>query len=163
MHRKAHLHLYHTVLTLIVASKLPARSRATNVGPFLDDVTEHAYHFGLSSDDLRRIVNVLVTKNELDQATRATLVRNLYPAERLPSSVVLAVVGSLGQGSGKPAAATQALLVRWIAAVHDVLEEPAFLLRLYGVLFNLLDLISIRYYNTYTLLMGRLLLTHHLL
>jgi centromere protein I len=136
------------ILTIIAASKLPARSRTTNVGPFIDDVTEHAYQSGLHAAELQRVVNVLVIKNELDQTSRTTLLRNLIPASRLPSSVVLVIVGALGQGSGKPTPATQALFIRWIAAIHDVLEEPGFLLRLYGVLFNLLDLISIRYETT---------------
>lgn len=90
------------------------------------------------------MVDVLVAKNELDQTSRTTLLRNLIPADRVPSSVVLALISALGQGPAKPPAAVQTLLIRWITAVHEVLEDPAFLLRLYAVLFNFLDLISIR-------------------
>ena len=93
---------------------------------------------------MRRIVTLLSVKTDLDQTSCTTLLKNLYPAERLPSDVVLTAVGALGNGARKPAPAAQAGIVRWIVAVHEVLEEPSFLLRLYGVLFNLLDLISIR-------------------
>jgi centromere protein I len=93
---------------------------------------------------VRRLVDLLSVKSELDQTSCTTLVKNLYPAGRLPSDVLLTAVGALGHGSRKPAPATQAAIVRWIVLVHDVLDEPSFLLRLYAVLFNLLDLITIR-------------------
>jgi len=116
------------------------------LGPYVDDIIEHGYQFGFPTQELRRLVDLLSVKNELDQSSCTSLLKNLYPAERVQSDVVLLAVGALGNGAKKPTSATQAGLVRWLLAVHEVLEEPAFLLRLYAVLFNLLDLLSIRYH-----------------
>jgi centromere protein I len=83
-------------------------------------------------------------KTSLDQTTVTTLIRNLYPARRVPRDVVVTVVGALGQGKGKPSPGTQDGLVKWLITVHEIIEEPHVLSRLYGVLFGMLDMISIR-------------------
>jgi centromere protein I len=93
---------------------------------------------------LEQLVNVIATKNELDQTSVTNLLRNLYPAERVSSIILLKAVNSLGQSQNKPSAATQAGLVKWISAVHEFLVEPELLLRLYSVFFNLLDITSLR-------------------
>jgi centromere protein I len=89
-------------------------------------------------------VRLVSVRTELDQSSVTSLVRNLYPAGKVDSEEILLAVGALGPGERKPSPATQAGLVRWIAAVHQVLVEPEFLLRLYGLLFNLLDMVSLR-------------------
>ena len=83
-------------------------------------------------------------KTLLDQTTITTLIKNLYPAQRIPGDVVIAVVGALGQGEGKPSPGTQDSLVKWLMTVHEIIEDPNVLSRLYGVLFGMLDMISIR-------------------
>lgn len=83
-------------------------------------------------------------KTSLDQTTITTLIKNLYPARRIPSDVVITVVGALGQGKGKPSPGTQDSLVKWLITVHEIIEEQSVLSRLYGVLFGMLDMISIR-------------------
>lgn len=72
------------------------------------------------------------------------LIKNLYPTHRVSVDAVVTVVGALGQGKGKPTPATQNNLVKWLITVHEVLEDPGILSRLYGVLFGMLDMISIR-------------------
>ena len=62
----------------------------------------------------------------------------------MSSDVVTRIVNCLGQAKRKPPAAAQAALVRWLTAVHDVLEDGSSLLRFYSVLFNLLDMVSLR-------------------
>jgi hypothetical protein len=54
-------------------------------------------------------------------------------------------VGGLGQGKGKPSPGTQNGLVKWLAIVRDIIEDPTLLSRMYRVLFTMLDMISIRY------------------
>jgi centromere protein I len=83
--------------------------------------------------------------NELDQGSLATLVKNLYPAIKVPDAVIVKVIGSLGHGRAKPSFSTQAALLKWLVMVYDVLENSTVLSRLYGILFNLLDTIAIRY------------------
>lgn len=84
-------------------------------------------------------------KTLLDQTSVTTLIKNLYPAKQVPDDVVVTVVGSLGQGKGKPSPGTQDSLVKWLIVVHEIIESPDVLSCLYGVLFSMLDMISIRY------------------
>lgn len=126
------------------AALVSARSRGANVSLLVEEICEHAFQFGLDSGELRRVVKLVSAKSELDQTSITTLIKNLYPTERVSSEVVATVVASLGRGQRKPSPASQAALVRWLGAVHEVLETPGFLSRLYGVLFNLLDMMTLR-------------------
>lgn len=110
----------------------------------VDVICQHAFEDGLEEDPLRDIVQLVCVKSHLDQTTVTTLVKNLYPAQRVPTDVVVTIVGSLGQGKGKPSPATQDSLVKWLRIVHEIVEDPSVLSRLYGVLFGMLDMISIR-------------------
>ena len=107
-------------------------------------VCRHAFEEGLDEDALRMVVQIASTKTDLDQTSVTTLVKNLYPAQRVAADIVVTVVGALGQGKGKPSPGTQNGLVKWLATVHEVIEDPNVLPRLYGVLFGMLDMISIR-------------------
>lgn len=82
--------------------------------------------------------------NHLDQTTTTTLIKNLYPSARVPSKVVARIVCCLGPGKSRPSPATQNLLLRWLILVYDRLEDRAYLSRAYGVLFDNLDMISLR-------------------
>lgn len=64
--------------------------------------------------------------------------------ERVSSKLVTQVVCCLGPSKNKPTPATQALLLRWLLLVYDFLEDRAHLSKLYAVLFNYLDMISLR-------------------
>jgi centromere protein I len=72
-------------------------------------------------------------------------VRNLYPASKVPDSIVCKLIGSLGHGRNKPSYATQAALLKWVVMIYEILENQTVLARLYSVLFNLLDTIATRY------------------
>jgi centromere protein I len=89
-------------------------------------------------------VQLACVKTHLDQSSVTTLVKNLYPAQRVPADVVVTIVGALGQGKGKPSLGTQEGLVRWLTIIHEIIENSNVLSRLYGVLFGMLDMISIR-------------------
>lgn len=62
----------------------------------------------------------------------------------MSSKLVTQVVCCLGPSKNKPTPATQALLLRWLLLVYDFLEDRAHLSKLYAVLFNYLDMISLR-------------------
>ena len=110
----------------------------------VDAVCRHAFEDGLEEDALRAIAELAAVKTHLDQTTITTLIKNLYPAQRVPVDVVVTIVGALGQGKGKPSPSTQGGLVKWLANIHDITEDSNVLSRLYGVLFSMLDMISIR-------------------
>ena len=107
-------------------------------------VCEYAYENGFDRETLVDLVNLVTSPGHLDQATLSALVRNLYPLERVPVDVVQVIVGALGEGSNKPSVAIQSGLLRWLIMVYDALEQQKVLGRLYGILFNLLDMISLR-------------------
>ncbi|KAF2432215.1 Mis6-domain-containing protein [Tothia fuscella] len=130
---------------LEAACTTSAKSRVRKVSLTVDEICEYVYQWGFQNEELTRIVEILTTKTELDQSSVTTLLKHLYPATRVPADVILAVVGALGQGGKKkPSASTQAALVRWLAAVHEDLEDHSILTKFYAVLFNLLDMITIR-------------------
>jgi hypothetical protein len=127
------------------ASRTPAKQRTVKVSGLVDAICRHAFDHGLDQDTLRHVVQIASRKTELDQTSVTTLVKNLYPSQRVPADVVITVVGGLGQGKGKPSPGTQNGLVKWLAIVRDIVEDPTILSRMYRVLFAMLDMISIRY------------------
>ncbi|QDS76726.1 hypothetical protein FKW77_001125 [Venturia effusa] len=130
---------------LEAASKLSAKRRAGKVTPTVDEICEYAFQFGFPRHHLLRIIKLVTTRNELDQSSITTLIKNLYPAGHVPSEAVCAIVASLGHARRKPSSSTQAALVRWLSAVHGVLEDHSILTQLYAVLFSLLDMVTIRF------------------
>jgi centromere protein I len=130
--------------TICAASKVPAKRRARKISPIIDEICEYAYQFGFPNDELLRIIELVTAKTELDQSTTTTLIKNLYPAGRVPAEAVCSIVASLGHAKTKPSSSTQAALLRWLSAVHGVLEENTILTQLYAVLFNFLDMVTIR-------------------
>jgi centromere protein I len=133
------------LMVLLVASKIPAKQRIIKISSLVDKVCLQANDKGLPNASLNKLVDIITLPNELDQASLATLIRNLYPASKVPDAIVIKVVGSLGHGHAKPSHAVQAALLRWLVLVYDVLENQRLLSQLYSTLFNLLDTIAIRY------------------
>lgn len=127
-----------------VASKKPPKSRQTNVKPTVANLASVAYDKGLLPDALDELIDVVTTPNYLDQASLATIVRNLYPATRVSRDVVLRVLSCFGHGKLKASLNIQAALLRWLVLVYHALETPAVLSQAYTVLFNLLDTVAIR-------------------
>lgn len=114
------------------------------VSTAIDSICRHAFADGLDEDALETVVHIAARKTELDQTSVTTLIKNLYPAQRVAGAVVVTVVAALGHGKGKPSPATQDSLVKWLTSVHEIIEDANVLSRLYGVLFGMLDMISIR-------------------
>lgn len=123
---------------------VPPKQRYTDASQLAKTIASDAYESGIPPAALQRLMNVLTKPNALDQSTITTLIKNLYPLERIPSNIVTQVVCSLGPSKNKPSAATQALLLRWLILVFDFLEDRNHLSKLYSVLFNFLDMLSLR-------------------
>ncbi|KAL9471493.1 hypothetical protein ACSS6W_009434 [Trichoderma asperelloides] len=126
------------------ASKLPAKSRMGDVRPTVASLTSLAYENGLLPEALDQLVDLVVTPSHLDQASRAAIVRNLYPVSRVSRDIAIRVIGALGHGALKPSLNIQVALLKWLIMIHHVLETPAVLAQAYGVLFNLLNTAAIR-------------------
>ncbi|KAL4898606.1 Mis6-domain-containing protein [Aspergillus ambiguus] len=129
---------------LEAVAPVPSKQRYTDAGKLAKTIASHAYDSGLPGAALERVTKILTTSNHLDQGTVTTLIKNLYPAERVPSKLVTQVVCCLGPSKNKPSPATQVQLVRWLILVYDFLEDRSHLSKLYAVLFNYLDMISLR-------------------
>ncbi|PFH56973.1 hypothetical protein XA68_15681 [Ophiocordyceps unilateralis] len=129
---------------VIGASRIPPKSRSTSIKPTVARLASLAYEGGLSEDALEQLVKLITTPSFLDQASLATVARNLYPKGRISRRVVLRIVCALGHGAQKPSLGLQAALMKWLVMVFHVLEERAVLTRAYPVLFNLLDTAAIR-------------------
>ena len=134
-----------TLSLAIIAAKTPAKQRQVKISGVVDKLCSHAYEFGLSSSPLSRLVDIITLPNELDQASLGSLIRNLYPAGKVPDAVVINVVASLGHGKAKPSFNVQAALLKWLTMVYEILQTPRVLSQLYAVLFNLLGTLSLRY------------------
>jgi len=130
-------------LTTSAAAKTPAKQRVRKGE--VDTVCNHAFQFGLDSDSLDVLLELVTCQNYLDQTTTTTLIKNLFPAGAVNSKQVINVVGSFGQGQGKPSSSSQLALVKWLHMIYDVVENPSVFSQVYGVLFNLLDMVTIRY------------------
>ncbi|KAL4992869.1 Mis6-domain-containing protein [Aspergillus falconensis] len=123
---------------------VPPRQRYTDAGQLAKQIAELAYESGIPQAALERLLKLLTRNNNLDQGTITTLVKNLYPSERVASKLITQVVCCLGPTKNKPSPATQALLLRWLILIYDSLDDRSHLSKLYAVLFNHLDMISLR-------------------
>ncbi|KAI9822264.1 MAG: hypothetical protein M1832_003087 [Thelocarpon impressellum] len=125
-------------------SQKRAKERKSALSGPIDVICNAAYDGGLPDAALETLVDILTQSNELDQASIAKLIRHLYPARRVRDEAVVKVIGCLGQGKGKPAPQAQAAMLKWLIMVFDVLENRAIVSKFYGVLFGLLDMLSLR-------------------
>ncbi|CAG8053338.1 unnamed protein product [Penicillium nalgiovense] len=123
---------------------VPPKQRYTDASLLATTIASNAYESGIPQPVLARLLKILTTKNNLDQGTVTTLIKNLYPQERIASKDVTQVVCCLGPSKNKPSPATQALLLRWLILAYDIFEDRTHLTKLYAVLFNYLDMISLR-------------------
>ncbi|RCI08824.1 hypothetical protein L249_4840 [Ophiocordyceps polyrhachis-furcata BCC 54312] len=129
---------------IIGASRIPPKSRSTSIKPTVARLASVAYENGLATETLVQLIDLVALPSLLDQASLATVARNLYPKGSVSRPVVLRVVCALGHGVQKPSLALQAILLKWLVMVFHLLEERAVLTRAYPVLFNLLDTAAIR-------------------
>ncbi|EAT91202.2 hypothetical protein SNOG_01553 [Parastagonospora nodorum SN15] len=123
--------LHDALESLHNASRTPAKQRAIKVFSSVDVICRHAFEDGLEEDALRAVVQLVCVKTHLDQTTVTTLVKNLYPTHRVPADVIVTIVGALGQGKGKPSPGTQDSLVKWLRSIHEIIEDPNGLLRVF--------------------------------
>ncbi|KAK0100090.1 hypothetical protein ONS95_013098 [Cadophora gregata] len=130
--------------TLQRAANKPAKQRTGKISVLINKVCLQAYADGLSNASLEQLVDIITRPNELDQSSLGNLIRNLYPATRVPNIIVIKIVGGLGHGRLKPSYSAQAALLKWLIMVYDVLEDQRVLSQLYSVLFNLLDTSTLR-------------------
>ncbi|KAL6402480.1 hypothetical protein AUP68_14959 [Ilyonectria robusta] len=140
----AHDEIRLLVRDVVEASKLPTKSRTSDIKPIVASLTSLSYEWGVLPDTLDDLINLVTTPSHLDQASLAAITRNLYPAAPVSHEVVLRVVSCLGHGKIKPSLPLQATLLRWLIMVYHALKAPQILSQAYPVLFNLLDTAATR-------------------
>ena len=94
---------------------------------------------------LKATLEVITRPHSISQSHRVQLIKFLYPADAIPPDIICIAVASLGHGKQKLSVSTQQWLLKWIILVYEGLEDPSILSKLYSVLFNMLDMISLRY------------------
>ncbi|KAF9771481.1 hypothetical protein IL306_010897 [Fusarium sp. DS 682] len=129
---------------VIESSKIPAKTRATNIKPTIANLTSLTYEWGILPETLDDLITLITTPNHLDQASQAAIIRNLYPVAGISRKSTLQIISCLGHGTLKPSLTLQAALLKWLITVHHILESPQVLGQTYSVLFNLLDTAATR-------------------
>lgn len=114
--------------------------------PYVESICEYAYQNGLSALTLRRLLDIITSPKHLSPTSCVKLLKSLYPACKVSPDLVCILVSSLGNGQAKPPPYVQSLLLKWLMMVYELLEDPAILSQLYSVLFNSIDMSSIRYW-----------------
>ncbi|RYP90185.1 hypothetical protein DL770_003721 [Monosporascus sp. CRB-9-2] len=133
-----------TLSKIIQASTLTAKRRESNIKPDVETLNSLSYDRGVLPAELDDLIDLVTTPNHLDQASLASIVRNLYPASTVSNDVVTKVVGSIGHGRSKPSLAIQGALLRWLVMIYHIIQSQGVLARGYSVLFSLLDTAAIR-------------------
>lgn len=105
-----------------------------------------AYSQGVLPDELVQLIDLILSRSHLDQGSLNSIIKNLYPVDKVSEKVVLKIIGSLGIGVLKPSLNLQSSLLQWLIQVYHVLDTKAqaVLSRAYSVLFNLLDVSATR-------------------
>ncbi|OAX80697.1 hypothetical protein ACJ72_04961 [Emergomyces africanus] len=125
-------------------ASIPSKQRHTNVADLAKSIASNAYDSGIPTHLLERLVTIISKSKHLDQTTITTIVKNLYPSGRVSPRTISKVISCFGPSRSKPSPATQALFLRWLILVYEDMEDQSYLSRLYAVLFNFLDMISLR-------------------
>ncbi|RYP29675.1 hypothetical protein DL767_006627 [Monosporascus sp. MG133] len=133
-----------TLSKIIQASTLTAKRRESSIKPDVETLNSLSYDRGVLPAELNDLIDLVTTPNHLDQASLASIVRNLYPASTVSDDVITKVVGSIGHGRPKPSLAIQGGLLRWLVMIYHIIQSQGALARGYSVLFSLLDTAAIR-------------------
>ncbi|KFY46422.1 hypothetical protein V494_00465 [Pseudogymnoascus sp. VKM F-4513 (FW-928)] len=128
----------------LASAQIPAKQRAVKINRTVKRVASKAFEDGLSESSLDELVDIVTLPNELDQASIANIIRNLYPAAQISDDTLVKVIGSLGHGQTRSSFPVQSLLLKWLVMVYDSIRNPKVLSHAYSFLFNLLDTIAIR-------------------
>lgn len=126
------------------AADTQTKTKYAVLKPFLDTITTYAENHGLTNSALQTLVELVKRPNSFDQKSQNAIIKSLYPASNVPSDLICTVIGCLGHGSCKASVSSQQLLLRWVLMVADYMEQTSHLSNFYSVLFNLLDMMSIR-------------------
>lgn len=132
------------VLILLPAARLPTKQRTEKISRTAEKFGAKAYEDGLSPGAIDEIIDLITLPNELDQASIAALIKNLFPSSRVADKTAIKAIGALGHGQSRASFTVQTLLLKWLVMIHDVLESQKLVSQAYSFLFNLLDTIAIR-------------------
>lgn len=89
----------------------------------IDSLSRHASVRGLTNGNIEALIDVLATTPcYLDQRAVGAIVKALLPKGKVSGDVVIKVVGSLGQGQGRPSPSTQVLsIVKLCGPVYEAI------------------------------------------
>ncbi|CAG8770925.1 11425_t:CDS:2, partial [Acaulospora morrowiae] len=117
------------------------KSRKTLVKNRILELEKFVLWYGLEVPQLTKILEVILS-GKLDDGDTRKLVKLLIPRTKVPNMLIMKIFGSLGNKNTK--LKIQALLLRWVILIYNVLEDHSELYQLYGVLFHYLDYDTLR-------------------
>ncbi|XP_019634916.1 PREDICTED: centromere protein I-like [Branchiostoma belcheri] len=98
----------------------------------LEGIEQHAQNKGLSPDTILSLTQV-ITSGKFADSTNSRLVKCLIPATTVPEEAAVRAISWMC--TNKPSKNVQALLLRWLVLVYDLIDGKDKLHALYGVLF----------------------------
>lgn len=108
-------------------------------------VTSHAESNGLTSQQIGRLIDIIVLPEGLDKTNVGKLVGSLYPNAKVDEEIAVKIIATLGLGSERALLQTQASLLRWLVMIFPYLTSHKMLRQLYGTLFRYLSFVSLRH------------------
>ncbi|KAG0355950.1 hypothetical protein BGZ54_000905 [Gamsiella multidivaricata] len=97
-------------------------------------------HFGLSSDSLIQMLDIILLA-KIDDATTRKMIKLLLPRQHVPEMCAIKILGRLGKDLS---ISIQAALLRWVVIVYDIFDSRTKLHQLYGVIFHYLHYETLR-------------------
>ncbi|CAG8462026.1 4858_t:CDS:10 [Funneliformis mosseae] len=105
------------------------------------ELDELVLNSGLEVAQIAEVLNVILT-GKLDDIDTKRLIKVLLPRTKISNFLVIKVLGSLGNKILKYN--IQALLLRWIIIVYNVIEDHSELLKFYGVIIHYMEYDTLR-------------------
>lgn len=128
----------------LAATTTGEKPRSTIGKPLVDAICDHAQRHGLSAAAVDKLIRIVASPKMIDQSSQTAIAKHLYLREVLRSDTVFTIVNALGHGNLRASATTQHFLLRWLTMIFEFAVDRAALSSLYSVLFNLLDILSLR-------------------
>ncbi|GBB86979.1 hypothetical protein RclHR1_13430003 [Rhizophagus clarus] len=112
-----------------------------NVKNQIVELVELVSENGLEVAQLAEVLNVIII-GKLDHVDIIKLVKILLPRANVPNFLIIKVLSNLGNKVLKYD--VQALLLRWIIIVYNVIEDHSQLIKFYGVIFHYMEYNTLR-------------------
>jgi len=85
-------------------------------------LTTHTESNGLTSEQIGRLVDVLVLSNGLDRGSESRIIGSLFPNAKIDEDIAVKIIGCLGLGEQRASLQTQVCLINYVIDAGIVIE-----------------------------------------